>query len=299
MESTKNRTLLMGICNVTPDSFSDGGKYFHTDAAIARAHQMVSEGAHIIDVGGESTRPGSVRLTAEAELQRIRDVVVALVKDGITVSVDTMHAQTAQVVAEIGAHIINDVSGGLADPRMYQVVAANGCDYVCQHWRGDPATMDQLTDYDGDVVGGVIAELRQRTDALLTAGVNAERIIWDPGLGFAKTAAGSWALLGATGTLVRESPSGRVLVGASRKRFLTSISEGGAQVPGAAHERDLATAATTVVAVAGGAWAVRVHNILTNAAALRCGRTNAGQQMGNGMQADSKLQVGQIQRRQR
>lgn len=262
------RTLVMGVLNVTPDSFSDGGQWLEADAAIAHGLQMAAQGADIVDVGGESTRPGAARVSLDDEAQRVVPVVRALSQAGIVVSIDTIHAATAAACLEAGALIVNDVSGTLADPAMPGLVAERGCLYICQHWRGDPTTMDTLTDYGGDVVAGVMKELGQRLDVLAHAGVNLAQVIIDPGLGFAKTHPQSWQLLAATGRLGQEL--GRpVLVGASRKRFLaaalTTTDSSGAG-PSA---RDAATCATTALAALAGAWAVRVHDVASSADAVR------------------------------
>ena len=195
----------MGVLNVTPDSFSDGGRWADPEAAVARARELIAQGADIIDIGGESTRPGAQRVDVDTEISRVLPVVRALLADGTDgsagsaiVSVDTIHAATAEAAIDAGAHIINDVSGGLADPAMHGLIARTGVVYVCQHWRGDPETMDRLTDYPGGVVAGVEAELRERLTELDAAGVDRSQVILDPGLGFAKTHAQSWELLAAT-----------------------------------------------------------------------------------------------------
>ena len=257
----QGRTLLMGIINVTPDSFSDGGRWLAADKAVEHGLELMRQGADLLDVGGESTRPGARRVSADEEIERVMPVVRELVGAGAVVSVDTIHAATAEAVTRAGALIVNDVSGGLADPRMHAVVAETGVVYVCQHWRGNPETMDKLTDYDGDVVAGVEAELRQRLDELEAAGVDPAQVVVDPGLGFAKTHEQSWQLLSATARL-REDLGRPVLIGSSRKRFLAA-----AVVPESAGDptaRDAATAATSALAGAAGAWAVRVHEIPAN-----------------------------------
>lgn len=252
------RTLVMGIVNVTPDSFSDGGRYASVDNAVAHALALCDEGADMVDIGGESTRPNSVRVTSEQELSRISEVVCALVEHGVSVSVDTIHADTALAMVQAGAVLINDVSGGLADPRMGAVIAETGVAYVCQHWRGHPGIMDQLTDYGGDVVGVVIDELRARCEALCADGVAQEQIIVDPGLGFAKTNAQSWSLLAATAE-IRRRMKRPVLVGTSRKRFLAQACD--PRHADVATARDGVTAATSALAATAGAWAVRVHDV--------------------------------------
>ena len=271
-----DRCLVMGVLNVTDDSFSDGGKWNTFDRAIAHAHDLVDQGADIIDVGGESTRPGAQRVDVDTEISRVLPVVRALLADragsadgtgaagSAIVSVDTIHAATAEAAIDAGAHIINDVSGGLADPAMHGLIARTGVVYVCQHWRGDPETMDRLTDYPGGVVAGVEAELRERLAELDAAGVDRSQVVLDPGLGFAKTHAQSWELLAATSRLIADL--GRpLLVGSSRKRFLAQAAEAEATPI----QRDAVTAATTALAAASGAWAVRVHEVPANRAAVR------------------------------
>ena len=264
----------MGVLNVTPDSFSDGGCWAAPEAAVSRARELIAQGADIIDIGGESTRPGARRVDVDTEISRVLPVVRALVADGADgadgtagctiISVDTIHAATAEAAIDAGAHIINDVSGGLADPAMHGLIARTGVVYVCQHWRGDPETMDRLTDYPGGVVAGVEAELCERLTELDAAGVDRSQVILDPGLGFAKTHAQSWELLAATPRLIEDL--GRpLLIGASRKRFLARAAEEGATPV----QRDAVTAATTALAAAAGAWAVRVHEVPVNRAAVR------------------------------
>ena len=266
----RDRTLLMGVLNVTPDSFSDGGRWAAPEAAVAHARELIAQGADIIDIGGESTRPGAQRVDVDTEISRVLPVVRALRADtsegggSAIISVDTIHAATAEAVIEAGAHIINDVSGGLADPAMHGLIARTGIVYVCQHWRGDPETMDRLTDYPGGVVAGVEAELRERLAELDAAGVDRSQVVLDPGLGFAKTHAQSWELLAATSRLIADL--GRpLLVGSSRKRFLAQAAEAEATPV----QRDAVTAATTALAAAAGAWAVRVHEVPANRAAVR------------------------------
>ena len=266
----RDRTLLMGVLNVTPDSFSDGGRWADPEAAVAHARELIAQGADIIDVGGESTRPGAQRIDADTEISRVLPVVRALLADGTgaagsaIISVDTIHVATAEAAIDVGAHIINDVSGGLADPAMHDLIARTGVVYVCQHWRGDPETMDRLTDYPGGVVAGVEAELRERLAELDAAGVDRSQVVLDPGLGFAKTHAQSWELLAATSRLIADL--GRpLLVGSSRKRFLAQAAEAEATPI----QRDAVTAATTALAAASGAWAVRVHEVPANRAAVR------------------------------
>ena len=260
------RTLVMGVVNVTPDSFSDGGRWATTELAVAHGRQLIAQGADLLDVGGESTRPGARRVDPAEEQERVLPVIRELAGSGVVVSVDTIHAATAAAAIEAGAVIVNDVSGGLADPAMAGVLADAGVVYICQHWRGDPRTMDGLTDYGGDVLAGVEAELRARLDHLADAGLADEQVVIDPGLGFAKTHEQSWRLLAATARL-REDLRRPVLIGASRKRFLAlALPDDVAADPLA---RDAATAATTALAAAAGAWAVRVHEVPASRDAVR------------------------------
>ena len=260
------RTLVMGVVNVTPDSFSDGGRWATTELAVAHGRQLIAQGADLLDVGGESTRPGARRVDPAEEQERVLPVIRELAGSGVVVSVDTIHAATAATAIEAGAVIVNDVSGGLADPAMAAVLAEAGVVYICQHWRGDPRTMDGLTDYGGDVLAGVEAELRARLDHLADAGLADEQVVIDPGLGFAKTHEQSWRLLAATARL-REDLRRPVLIGASRKRFLAlALPDDVAADPLA---RDAATAATTALAAAAGAWAVRVHEVPASRDAVR------------------------------
>lgn len=260
------RALVMGVVNVTPDSFSDGGRWATTELAVAHGRQLIAQGADLLDVGGESTRPGARRVDLAEEQNRVLPVIRELAAAGIAVSVDTIHAATAAAAIEAGAVVVNDVSGGLADPAMAGVLADAGVVYICQHWRGDPRTMDGLTDYGGDVLAGVEAELRARLDHLADAGLADEQVVIDPGLGFAKTHEQSWRLLAATARL-REDLRRPVLIGASRKRFLAlALPDDVAADPLA---RDAATAATTALAAAAGAWAVRVHEVPASRDAVR------------------------------
>ena len=260
------RALVMGVVNVTPDSFSDGGRWVTTELAVAHGRQLIAQGADLLDVGGESTRPGARRVDLAEEQNRVLPVIRELADAGVAVSVDTIHAATAAAAIEAGAVVVNDVSGGLADPAMAGVLADAGVVYICQHWRGDPRTMDGLTDYGGDVLAGVEAELRARLDGLADAGLADEQVVIDPGLGFAKTHEQSWRLLAATARL-REDLRRPVLIGASRKRFLAlALPDDVAADPLA---RDAATAATTALAAAAGAWAVRVHEVPASRDAVR------------------------------
>ena len=253
------RTSVMGIVNVTEDSFSDGGKWLAADDAIAHAHELVRLGADIIDVGAESTRPGATRVPAEVEAERIRPVIRALHADGIRTSIDTMRAATAQAAAEEGVDLINDVSGGLADPDMYRVMAETGLPVCLMHWRADAfVNASGAADHGGDVVRDVHEVLAELVDNATAKGVAKDQITLDPGLGFAKTAADNWALLNALPEFIAgEFP---ILVGASRKRFLTEIrSDRGLEATPV--DADPATAAVTALSAQAGAWCVRVHEV--------------------------------------
>ncbi|KRA37836.1 dihydropteroate synthase [Nocardioides sp. Root614] len=263
------RCRVLGILNVTPDSFSDGGRFDGVDRAIARGLALVEQGADVVDVGGESTRPGAVRVDEHEELGRVLPVIRALSEEGVTVSVDTMRASVAAAAIESGAAIVNDVSGGLADPAMLAVLADSGALGVLMHWRGHAAHMQQRATYD-DVVGEVLAELSMRVDAALAAGVPAEKIVLDPGLGFAKSADQTWSLLAALPQL--QSLGLPVLVGASRKRFLAECVDHGGLEPGHPLDRDDASTAVAAIAAAGGAWGVRVHAVPAASAAVRVAR---------------------------
>ncbi|MGW4804030.1 dihydropteroate synthase [Kitasatospora sp. NPDC004272] len=261
------RCAVMGVVNVTPDSFSDGGMWLDPAKAVAHGLDLVARGADLVDVGGESTRPGAVRVTEAEELRRVVPVVTELARAGVVVSVDTMRAAVAAAAVAAGARVVNDVSGGLADPDMARVVAETGAPFVVMHWRGQSADMDALAVYD-DVVADVVRELTTRVEELLAAGVKEEQLILDPGLGFAKTGAHNWALLGRLDAL---TALGRpVLVAASRKRFLGTLlanPETGELRP--ARQRDDATAAVSVLSAKAGAWAVRVHDVSGTADAVR------------------------------
>lgn len=260
------RTLVMGVVNVTPDSFSDGGRWFDADAAVAHGLALAADGADLLDVGGESTRPGAARVPVDEELARVLPVVRRLVAEGAAVSVDTTRASVAEAAVAAGAVLVNDVSGGMADPDMAAVVARTGAAYVAMHWRGHADVMDAHDVYD-DVVADVRRELARRVDALRAAGVRDDQVVLDPGLGFAKTGASNWPLLAHLPALVGDGFP--VLVGASRKRFLGHLLAGpdGQPVPPAA--RDHATAAVSALAAAAGVWAVRVHEVAASADAVR------------------------------
>lgn len=247
------RCVVMGVVNVTPDSFSDGGRYLDRQDAVVHGVAMYKRGADVIDIGGESTRPGAQRIEAAEEIARVVPVIRALVAEGVPVSVDTMRASVAVAALEAGASIVNDVSGGLADPEMAAVVAAARVPYVLMHWRGHSTEMDSLARYD-DVVTDVRSELLERVEAALAAGVAESSIVLDPGLGFAKLGDHNWELLQRLDELVELGFP--VLVGASRKRFLGTLL--GNRPPDG---REDATAAVSALAAFNGAWGVRVHDV--------------------------------------
>ncbi|ROS44317.1 dihydropteroate synthase [Amycolatopsis thermoflava] len=260
-----HRCLVMGVVNVTPDSFSDGGRYLAVDAAVEHGLRMAQQGADLVDVGGESTRPGAGRTPASAERARVLPVVRELAAAGVAVSIDTMRATVAEAAVDAGAVLVNDVSGGLADPGMARCVAELGTPYIAMHWRAHSARMREHSHY-RDVVADVLAELRGRVDALVTEGVRPDRVIVDPGLGFAKTADQTWQLVQRFEEL---SVLGRhVLVGASRKSFLTAVAPRSA-ADGAS--REAATTAVTTAVAARGAFAVRVHDVPASVVAARVG----------------------------
>jgi dihydropteroate synthase len=261
----RERTLVMGVVNVTPDSFSDGGEWFETDAAIAHGRDLLQQGADLIDVGGESTRPGADRPSVEEELRRVLPVVEALTAEGAVVSIDTMRAEVARQAVAGGAQVVNDVSGGVADAEMVPWVARERLPFIAMHWRGHSTDMQSRAIYD-DVVEDVLHELGARRDALLAAGVDEELLVLDPGLGFAKTADHNWALMAALPMF--HELGHPVLVGASRKTFLgrVGLPEGAEPRPPA--ERDIETTATSVMAAMAGAWCVRVHDVASTVRAL-------------------------------
>ncbi|MFN8195543.1 MAG: dihydropteroate synthase [Nocardioidaceae bacterium] len=259
----------MGILNVTPDSFSDGGLWNDVEAAVAHGLTLVSDGADLVDVGGESTRPGAERPPLDEELSRVVPVVTGLVAAGVTVSVDTMRAEVAGAAVAAGATVVNDVSGGLADPRILAVVAAApGTTYLAMHWRAHSDRMQQLASYDdaGGVVAAVCTELSERVTAILAAGIAPERVVLDPGLGFAKTAEHNWQLLRA---LDRVAELGYpLLVGASRKSFLGSLLAEPDGTPRPTGEREYAHAALVALLAERGVWGLRVHDAAATRDAL-------------------------------
>ena len=261
--------VVMGVVNVTPDSFSDGGQWFEPEAAVAHGHELLAQGADVLDVGGESTRPGAQRPSVEEELRRVLPVVQALARDGAVVSVDTMRAQVAAAALEAGAALVNDVSGGLADDGMAAVVADAGVPFVVMHWRGHSAGMQSRAVY-GDVVAEVRDELLARVDALTSQGVREDRLVLDPGFGFAKLAAHNWTLLARLEELLGLGHP--LLVGTSRKTFLGRLGVPEGDPPREPLDRDVATAATSMHAARLGAWGVRVHHVPSTLDAMRVAR---------------------------
>ena len=260
------RPLVMGVVNVTPDSFSDGGRYVATDAAIAHGFTLHEQGADLLDIGGESTRPGATRPLVAEELDRVVPVIRALATAGVAVSVDTMRHEVAEAALEAGAVLVNDVSGGLADPRVLEVVAEHASAYVVMHWRAHSEVMQQLASYN-DVLVEVRDELSQRLDGAAAAGVDPARLVIDPGLGFAKTAEHNWQLLRRLPEL--EALGVPILVGSSRKSFLGSLLAGPDGSPRPVLDREDANVALTTIAAIQGVWAVRVHEVRASLDAIK------------------------------
>ena len=248
--------LVMGILNVTPDSFADGGLHFDTDLAITHGREMIEDGVDIIDIGGESTRPGADRVSAEEEQARVIPVIRELAKENVAISIDTMRASTAKLGVEAGATIVNDVSGGAADPEMFSTVAQLGCKYTLMHWRGHSKDMNSKAIY-SDVVAEVIEEISIQLDKALAAGIKRENIILDPGIGFAKDAEHNWEILNRIDEFIELGYP--ILIGHSRKRFL------GGDTP---NDREDATVQVTQSLVGKGIWAVRVHGVKANKEAI-------------------------------
>ena len=266
---------IMAVVNVTPDSFSDGGRWFDPGEAVRHGEELLAQGADILDVGGESTRPGAQRPSEDEEIGRVLPVVRDLVTAGASVSVDTMRASVAEATLNAGAHIINDVSGGLADERMAQVVADAGATFIAMHWRGHSVTMQSNTHYE-DIVTDVVRELGEAVQQLREAGVTREKLIVDPGFGFGKTAEQNWELLSRMGEFDVDGLP--VLWGTSRKTFLGRVGQtpaqrqaGEAVVPA---QRDTATAMTSFIAAQHNAWGVRVHDVASTRAALDVARAS-------------------------
>jgi dihydropteroate synthase len=261
--------VLMGVVNVTPDSFSDGGRWATPEAAVAHGRDLLADGADILDIGGESTRPGATRPLVAEELARVVPVIRELADLGATVSVDTMRSEVADEALAAGATVVNDVSGGLADPRILDVVADSEATYVCMHWRAHSRHMTDFAVYDGP--GGVLAAVRDelclRVDAIRAAGVPDERIVLDPGLGFAKQPAHNWTLL--AGISVLQSLGFRLLVGASRKSFLGTLLADPPGQPRPVDDREDATTALTLLLAQQRVWALRVHDVRASRDALR------------------------------
>ncbi len=253
-----DRPVVMGVLNVTPDSFSDGGRYADLDAAVVHATRMTLDGADLIDVGGESTRPGAGRVDPATEIGRVVPVIEELARAGVVMSIDTTRAVVAEAALAAGAAVVNDVSGGLADPRMGAVVAAAGVPWVLMHWRGHSRQMHELAHYD-DVVKEVRDELRQRVDAAIAAGVDPARLVLDPGLGFAKLPEHNWRLSAHLGEII--ALGFPVLVGASRKSYLGRLLAGPDGQPRPTDEREVASVAANLLAAESGAWGVRVHEV--------------------------------------
>lgn len=261
-----HRCAVMGVVNVTPDSFSDGGRWFDTTAAVKHGLDLVAQGADLVDVGGESTRPGATRVDEDEELRRVIPVVRGLASEGVVVSVDTMRASVAERSLAAGAALVNDVSGGLADPRMIPAVADAGAPFVVMHWRGFLEGGNVEGVYN-DVVREVVDELHARVEAVLAGGIAPDRIVVDPGLGFSKNAEHDLSLLAHLDRLLGLGYP--LLVAASRKRFLGRVLAGPDGAPPPARERDAATAAVSALAAHAGAWAVRVHEVRATADAVR------------------------------
>jgi dihydropteroate synthase len=260
------RPLVMGVVNVTPDSFSDGGRFLGSEQAVAHGLAMLEEGADLLDIGGESTRPGATRPLVTEELARVIPVITALVDQGALVSVDTMRAEVAEAALEAGATVVNDVSGGLADPAILRVVAERDAAYVAMHWRGHADTMQERASY-ADVVGEVCEELRRRVDDAVAAGVAPDRIAIDPGLGFAKTADHNWELLRHLPDL--DALGLPVLLGSSRKSFIGALLADQEGHPRPVLDREDANVALTTLAGLLGVWAVRVHEARASVDALK------------------------------
>ena len=272
-----SRTLVMGVLNVTPDSFSDGGKFSETEIAISHALQMMTDGADVIDIGGESTRPGAERISVQTELDRVIPVITELAKQNIPVSIDTMRAEVASAAVAAGACIVNDVSGGKADPEMFKFLATNQVPYIMMHWRGHSTEMMNLTNYD-DVVLDVCDELQAQVNSAVSVGVALNRIVLDPGIGFAKTTEQNWPILAQLDEL--QNLGLPLLIGASRKKFLGEL----LAKDGVVREtegREAATAAITTLMAAQSVWAVRVHDVKSSADAVRVVH-RIQQEQGNG-----------------
>ncbi|HEX6517612.1 MAG TPA: dihydropteroate synthase [Nocardioidaceae bacterium] len=260
------RCLVMGVVNVTPDSFSDGGRWFSTESAVKRGREIVAEGADLVDVGGESTRPGAARVSVQEEMDRVLPVISRLAADGTLVSVDTMRSEVAQEAVAAGAVLVNDVSGGKADEAMFDVVARTGAAYILMHWRAHSREMQEHARYD-DVIGEVMGELREQLEAAVAAGVDPARIALDPGIGFSKTAEQNWDVL--AGMEQFHTMGQPLLIATSRKRFLGVLlaDESGELRPPL--ERDDGTTATSALAAVSGAWCIRAHSVRATTDAVK------------------------------
>ena len=259
-----NRCLVVGVLNVTPDSFSDGGLFSDTNAAVKYAQDLIQNGADLIDVGGESTRPGASRITTLEEQKRVIPVIKELTSLGIITSIDTMNSETALVAVNAGAQMVNDVSGGLADENMHKCVADLNVPYVLMHWRGHSTVMDNLATY-SDVVTEVVNEIQIQVDKAIKSGIDRNKIVIDPGLGFAKNPEHNWEILKKFNQLHQLNLP--IYIGASRKRFLTDFAiPRGSLEP---KDRDIATSIITSYASLNGAWAVRVHDVSANSSAVK------------------------------
>lgn len=259
-----DRTLVMGVLNVTPDSFSDGGRFNDPKIATQHALQMINDGADIIDIGGESTRPGSDRISVQEELDRVLPVVSAISSTGVAISIDTMRVEVAKAAIEAGACMINDVSGGKADPDMLVYVATLETPYILMHWRGPSNVMNTLTDYN-DVVADVTKEISEQVEVAVSAGIARERIAIDPGIGFAKTVDQNWPILKHLNVL--EELGLPILMGASRKKFLGELLAKNGEARDS-DERESATTAISTLMAARGLWAVRVHDVKSSSDAV-------------------------------
>ena len=261
------RPKLMGVLNITPDSFSDGGQFLAPEAAIKQARLLLEQGAEIIDVGGESTRPGAMRVSLAEEQDRVLPVVSAIAKElDVLISIDTMNSSTAKLAVEHGANIVNDVSGGLADPEIFGAISALNCSYILGHWRGHSDVMDNLVTY-SDVAREVVGELAEQVSMAVANGIARDRIIVDPGLGFAKDMKQNWDLVARLNEL--EQLGLPILVGASRKRFLASVLNEADPGSVSNPRRDVATAVLTALLLQRKLWGVRVHNVEATSDAIK------------------------------
>jgi dihydropteroate synthase len=261
------RPKLMGVLNITPDSFSDGGQFLKPEDALNQARLLVAQGAEIIDVGGESTRPGAMRVTLQEEQSRVLPVIAAISNElDVLISIDTMNSSTARLAVEAGAKLVNDVSGGLADPEIFAAIADLDCQYILGHWRGHSDVMDTLITY-SDVAREVVGELAEQVSMAVANGIARDRIIVDPGLGFAKDMKQNWDLVARLDEL--EQLGLPVLVGTSRKRFLASVLNEADPASVSNPRRDVATAVLTALLLQRKLWGVRVHNVEATSDAIK------------------------------